>query len=511
MIGAATRVRPAVSRSVPVAAPIGGLNTRDPIDLHQPTDAAVMENWWPSVGGVVVRDGYALHQGSVGSGNVDTVAEYNVGANRALLAASNGNIYDATSTPSSLASGFSLDRWQTAVLGTSMGWVNGTDASQLYNGSTVAAMTLTGPTSANVIGIMVHRSRSYFFEDGSQSFWYSAVNAMGGTVTEFPLGRLGNGGNLVCMSSINVEGGSDTWGGGGIGSDLACFCMSSGDIIVYEGDDPGSNFNLIGVYRAGTPVDVRGIARHGSDLFLLTTAGVVSVPRLMAAGRLDARGLVTDKIRPTIRDAVSDYRANTGWQIIVHPTESLGIINVPVSATQYDQYAVNLETGAWGGPWLDIPARCWGVYNDQLYFGSTGATVELIGAADDGGTAIAGDVQTAFSRPGGVVRCSALRPVFKGAGSVSIGLSAQFDYETSPVSLTTRSIGPVAADWDALEANWNDWGEVNWEGASGRSFSGWFSATGAGYALGARMQSSTTEALTWESITYMVESGQGIG
>lgn len=503
-----TRVVPA-AQPVDMAAPYGGLNTRDEIARLAPTDATRMVNWFPGVGNVRVRDGSTTHQSSVGSGNVDTVVEFRSGAVLKLLAASNGNVYDATSTPSSLASGFSLNRWQTAMLDGVQGWVNGTDAPQKYDGTTWSAMTLTGPTAANVIGIMAHRSRTYFFEDGSASFWYSAVNAMGGTVTEFKLGRVGIAGNIICMGSINVEGGSDVWGGGGVGNDLAVFVMSSGVAVVYDGDDPGSNWSLVGVYPVGAPIDVRSIARHGSDLYLLTTAGLISVPRLISAGRLDARGMVSDRIRPTLVAAVDAYRANTGWQVLADATRSMVIVNVPISATEFQQYVMNIETGAWGGPWKGMNARAWGIYNDRLYFGDTAAKVIRYTGTSDNGTAIVGDVQTAFQAVPGSGQCTALRGVFKGSGTVTIGLGAQYDYQTTDVSLTTRAIGPTQSDWDSVGVDWEDWEDL-WGTPPSITFRQWFSAAGVGASLGARLQTSTTEALSWESTRYLIKQGMGI-
>lgn len=494
---------------VPIAAPFGGLNTRDPLDGMAPTDAVLMDNWEPGIGQVAVRSGATTSQSAVGSGNVDTIAEYHSAAVHKLLAASNGNIYDATGSPSSLASGFSLNRWQTATLGGSQGWVNGTDACQVYDGSTVGAMSLSGGiTTANVIGIMTHRSRSYMFEDVSDTFWYSAVNAMGGAMTAFDLGNVGIPGNIVCIGTINMEGGSDVWGGGGVGNDLAVFVMSGGEIVVYDGDDPGSNWNLVGVYVAAPPIDVRGIARYGRELFLLTKEGVIGVARLMQRGRFDQTDLVTDRIKPTIQTATNNYAANTGWQITVHQTDSRLLLNVPVSATVFEQYVMNLQTGAWG-KWLDLPARSWGVYSGSLYFGSTGAKVIKMTGTSDDGTAVASDIQTAFSRLGDVVNVNGLRPVLKGTGQITIGFGAKYDYDTSPVSTVTRTMGPTSDAWDSVDVNWEDWDEADWEGNVLSLLAEWWAVNGSGYAASIRAKASTSDVLSWESSTLMVEVGSG--
>ena len=493
-------------------APVGGWNTRDPLELMDPRDAVVLDNWTPKDNGVEVRPGYAAHQ-SPGSGNVDTVAEYQAGATRKLLASSNGNIYDATSSPSSLASGFSVNRWQTAQLGSNMGWVNGTDAPQVYNGSTVGAMTLTGPTAANVIGIMTHRSRSYFWEENSGSFWFSAVDTMGGTVTEFPLRNIGILGNIICAGSWNVEGGESNWGGGGIGEDMAVFVMSNGDFVVYRGSDPGSDFVLVGVYGAGEPVDVRGVARLGSDLVVLTREGVISCSALVQSGAFTPSVALSDKIRPTVKKAVSDYAANTGWQLVTYPTESLLLLNVPVSTTEFHQYVLNYQKGAWAR-WKDIPARSWGRYNNGLYFGDTSANVrELTGNADIAAE-IATDLQTSYqplAGRGNICRVSAMRPLFKGLEAAEIGITAQFDFKQSMATLETISFGPVSDNWEEIEVDWENWDEANWEGAITVPvpFHQWRVASGQGYVASARITTSTDARLSMETIAYQVEAGRG--
>ena len=123
-----TRSKPKAS-AVSVPAPIGGLNTRDALDAMPPTDAIQLDNWFPATGKCEVRDGYVEHSGGMGSGNVETLVEYHAGATRKLIAAANNNLYDATSsTASSIGSGFTNNRWQTANFNGKIHLVNGDDA-----------------------------------------------------------------------------------------------------------------------------------------------------------------------------------------------------------------------------------------------------------------------------------------------------------------------------------------------------------------------------------------------
>ena len=242
------RRRGGSSITVTVPAPVGGLNTRDSLNLMPPTDAVRLDNWNPGISALSVREGYRPLAAGIAAGPVATLAAFHAGTVSKSIAAAAGGLHEISGAPHLLAGGFASDRWQTAAFNGRLGLVNGIDPPQIFDGSGVDAMPVSGDGLApeRLLGIMTHRSRTYFLERDSQDFWYSDVGALGGRLARFPLSRVGQfGGNLVCMGSWNVEGGSDVWGGGGIGEDLAVFCMSSGDIVVYRGDDPGSDWSLV--------------------------------------------------------------------------------------------------------------------------------------------------------------------------------------------------------------------------------------------------------------------------
>ena len=506
-----------VAQTIP--APIGGWNRRDALDIMPPSDAVTLDNWFPGTGKVVLRRGYTTHVTTgIGSGNVDTLAEYNATTVRKLLAGANGNIYDvSTSTASSLKSGLSENRWETLNFNGSMGWVNGTDTPLVYDGSSFGNMTVsgTGLTVTNLKGIMGHQSHTFFWENNSQDFWYSAVNTLGGSLTKFPLSRVGAfGGNLVCAGSWNVAGGSEDWVGGGIGNDLAVFVMSSGDTIIYEGDNPASNWNLVGVFRLPAPLDIRAITRVGSDLVVATKGGIISMAAVASAGQLETKGVVSDKINPAL--IAKNDLTDPGWQLMYHPTYSQGrllLLNLPNSTVDFDQFAMNADTLSWTR-FIDMNARCWGRYNDNLYFGTTDGKIMK---ADDGSTDntanITGNAETAynyFDARGILKRCSALRPVLAGSGSISVSIAPQFDFAQRGIPSTEVTLVPSGPTWDALPyAAWEDW-DTDWEFALTTIVAKWIASTGVGYAIGARLRVSTADDIEWHTLTYQLEPGQGI-
>ena len=98
--------------TVSTTSPIGGWNARDALDKMPDSDAVKLVNWIPRAGYCQTRGGHAVHAPGLG-GSVNTLAAYR-GATEVFIAGANGKLWNiTTSTPVSLATGFTNDRWQT--------------------------------------------------------------------------------------------------------------------------------------------------------------------------------------------------------------------------------------------------------------------------------------------------------------------------------------------------------------------------------------------------------------
>ena len=447
------------AKKVSIPPPIGGWNTRDDPVQMQSTDATHLVNFFPESNQVAMRRGFSSHATGVGSGNVDTVVEFFDGSTRKLLATSPTNIYDATSVgaATSLAGSFTEGRWQSSMMNGIMGLVNGADAPQTFNGVAIAAMTISGPTIANLIGIYVFKSRSYFWEDGSQSFWYSSVNALGGVLTEFALGEIAKkGGKLLIMNSWTVDGGSGP-------DDYAVFVMSSGEVLVYQGSDPGSSSDwaLVGSYTIPVPLDIRGVQKVGAEVMVLTDSDVVFLP-----SAFDKPSPPPTKLKGALELAGPIYRANTGWQAIYYPKRAMLILNIPIAAAQFEQYVMNTATGS-PCRFISQEGRSWGIYNDDLYFGSTdGIVYQADNGTKDNTSSINCDARQAWSDLGtpGLKIVNAFRPVFSATGSFNMGADIGFDFTNAVVNRATTSGGsgvpwgsPWGTPWSSGTAINQDW------------------------------------------------------
>jgi hypothetical protein len=214
-------------------APVKGWNTRDALDAMDPADAVQLDNWYPDAGGVNVRNGYSLFASGVGSVAVKTLAEYHFGATHKFLAAASGHIYDISSgTASSLASGFANDGWMVVQFLGKMFFLNGQDTMQQFDGTTVGNSTFTGVTLSTLIGAVIYQQRLFFWANNSTGFWFAPLNAVTGALQFFDLSSFSpNGGNLIAAATYSHDGGNGVL-------DFICFIMSSGDCLIYYGNDP---------------------------------------------------------------------------------------------------------------------------------------------------------------------------------------------------------------------------------------------------------------------------------
>lgn len=503
MIGNAARRRNLVSRRFETKthiesfpSPYGGVNTRDSLEAMQPIDAIKLDNWFCGVGKVSLRKGYAEHSTGMGTGSVEMLAEYHAGAVRKLLAGANNNIYDATSSPaSSLASGYSNNQWQYASLQGRMHFVNGADTPQDYDGSSVAAVTWTGPTVTSLVGVYMHKHRLFFWEASSQSFWYGAVNGQSGALTEFPLGRVSQfGGNLSQMITWTIDAGNGP-------DDFAVFIMTSGDVIVYSGDDPGTaaDWALKGIYHIGEAIGRRCAVKVGGDVLIPTVEDYVSLTSIL-------RGLDQQKSKLSgyIPSAYETGKSLFGWQGVVNKKENMILFNVPTSATVFDQHVINTITGS-PSRFKDIPSRCWSNYNTDLYFGGTGGKVyKYTGNADDGSD-INSDAIQAWNSLGSKYRkrAVAVRPIIEATGDTAYEIGLGFDYSDATVTSPT-TISASGSAWDV-----SAWDVSAWSDESAFS-TDWRISHGTGHTISPRLKVNSQQAASWLRTDIRTETGKNL-
>ena len=462
------------ARGATIPAPTAGWNARDALADMKPGYAVALVNYFPRGNSVDLRRGFDVHATGLPS-TPETLMEWS-GATRKLFAAAGSGIYDVSSAGAvgaAVVSGLTNARWQHTMFQTAGGnflvACNGADAVRNYDGTTWTTPSITGVSGADLIDVTAWKSRLWFVEDGTSFAWYLPTNSIAGAASSVNLGaqfRLGGTLRSIVSLSQDTADGPD---------DYLAFVSSKGEVVIYEGTDPASanTFAMVGRYRIGAPIGQRCVIKIGGDAGVITEEGVQS---LLAMLRFDrgaaARATITDIIRNAFNDVVREYRGDFGWQGITYPEGQWALFNVPVTAGT-EQYVMNTASGAWCR-FTGMDAACWGLYGDDLYFGS-GTSVYLADSGyDDGGAAIEGQGKTAFDYLGSrglLKRVTMLRAIMVSNGVPAPKIEVNVDYEDR-VPTATPTFDTQAALWDVALWDGATWGSgtavaKSWTAVSG--------------------------------------------
>lgn len=451
----------ASGRLVQFPAPLGGWNAVDSLDGMPPQDAVAMDNFFPSLTTVSLRRGSSSFCSTGESTSVQTLMEYNGGSTSKLIACTNGKLFDVSSgTASSLATGYAKDIWSWQNYSTAGGTYllaandSGTDTPIVYDGATVTAVVVVGPSSAaNLSQVMVYQQRVFYVERNTLSVWYTAAGAYQGALTQFDFGPFcPRGGSIATIATWTRDNGY-----GGV-DDIFVVVTTKGEILLYIGINPSvaTTFNMMGRFQVGIPVaGPRCVTRIGPDLMLLCQDGYQPLSAYLTVGQSKAQtSNLGFKIGNAASDAVKNYGSLVGWQGMPYPAGTALIINVPQDSTTFWQHVVNTTTGAWCR-YKGMNAYCWGLFNNNLYYGgASGVVYRADTGSSDNGTAITAVVQPAFQAPGSrspIKQFKMLKPYFRVNGDLSYSSSLEIDYSTSTLSPSDSS--PTAGA-TVVKTNW---------------------------------------------------------
>jgi hypothetical protein len=366
---------------ISIPAPVGGINARDSYATMQPTDAVYIQDMVP-VGTFLETAPPCSSYWAIPSGACRTLVSYEADSASALLGSfGSGSSWDLTditnpASPSVLKASQTSGIYVSSMFQSVMILCNGTNTAQVYNGTTCVDLVATGPTLSSLRGVITFKGRAYYWEVSSQSFWYAAAGAYQGTLTEFPLDTLtSEGGKIVLLTTFTRDGGEGA-------DDLFVIVFDTGEMIVYQGDDPSSAsaWEMIGKFKMPRPIGARSAARVGGDTIIVTYAGEASIGNILA-GR--PYPLVSDKVEqlnkfePTLAAAYADLISFMEFP----ETESLMLNDMGQSSNQ--KWVVNSgvmcmrkDSGAWwnygGNSTADFDAlqlTCSCVWEGKTYFG----------------------------------------------------------------------------------------------------------------------------------------------
>lgn len=499
-----------------IPAPIGGLNYRDPISSMSPEDALILENFIPKQTGVELRKGWRYHTTSIGA-PVRSVFTYNAPnpSNNKVFAAAGGNIYDVTtSTPAIVVtgSGSTEDIWSVTQFSNGAGSfllaVSPGAGYWTYDGSTWTQQTVTN-LPANPTSVAVFKNRVWFTAQEDTAVYYlDTVDAITGTATSFEMGSLlRNGGYVRGLVNWTVDAGVSF-------DDFLVVIGSQGDIGVWQGTDPSdpAKFGLKGVWYIGpVPKYGRFFTGYGGDVMIISELGLVPMSRLVNGQFSEIQPGPSQKVQPVLSPLISKLKDEKVWDVFVVPSSDVLVIKLPENVGVYQQFAMNVNTGAWC-TFVGMPMYCCALLNGQLYFGTEDGRIAkgLYGTIDGaeinntGGDTIQGDVQTAFNAfgtPALQKKFGMAKPIFIGPQGPSLlcRINTQFSF-----SNTAGSPSFV----ETTEGRWNQglWNVATWVG-SANSYQKWIGTTGLGYYGSLRMKVRGVPGTIFTSSHIMTELG----
>ena len=312
----------------------------------------------------------------------------------------------------------------TAYLSSQAIMVDGRDVPFRYDGTDLQA---AGYTSSNVNvntldGAIAHQDRIYMWDsDGPLEFFYGELGAVTGELTRYPLDRLGNiSGSIVVMASVSIGDFEGT-------NDNLVIMTSTGDMVIYEGLDPGDpeNWRLWGRAKVAVPFSRFGVTKLGSDALILTKSGVISAIEAMRNQEQAINGRLARPIRKSLVPLIEQYGGVEGWQMMTSPDGAQVVINIPTGATR-QQFIYDVEATAWRT--ADYPAQRWHALNNNLQFTHTDGSICTPDDTDgDDGAAITAVYHSSWVDFKKGSQISYLLPEVYGVGAITMKITALTD------------------------------------------------------------------------------------
>lgn len=472
-----------------VPAPIAGINAVANIAEMGPNDAVTLINIIPGRYGCKVRAGWVEWCTNVGTGGIKTVIPFtgSVAIEDRLFACAGNGIYEvsASSMAPTLLETFPVAD-STSGYG---GWINFTTIAghfALYcdetNGYYVwdeatddwtktaagaAAGQIDGVDPAEFVSVTEYKKRAWFVRKNSSIGYYLPVGQIYGHVTEFNFGnKFKKGGTLAALFTWTVDGGA------GIGSFLVAV-STSGDVIVFQGDDPtvAGSFQERGDWFIGVPPSGRRIAgSFGGELYLLSVYGLLPMSKLISGALVQLDDIyLTRKISPLINDEMSLSSDQLGWEVRLVPRDNLLLLATPKQVGYASkQFVQSINSQGWG-IYADIPYFTGDTWHSQYYIGTddnrvllhTGDLDNVLLADPDAATQVEWSGIMAFrdyGPPGTYNRAHFIRPVFLAQQSPSYNVSARYDYNITAATAPPDAAATSGAVWDGAVWDLSLWG-----------------------------------------------------
>lgn len=453
-----------------VTAPLKGLSLSTKLSQNSdPLKATILDNWLLDEDKIRCRNGYILTTETGENAPVESLVPYYGTTQNLLLGVNNKLItYSGTVLKDTGIAGFNDWSWTSfSNLGDKTYTImcNGANGVWSWDGTNLVAglvkETVTAPASAAWVNpnklyiVLAHQNRLWFADNLNLAVYYLPLQQKAGALAMLPLNAIFKRGGIVqAIYSWTVDGGD------GMNDRLVIF-SSNGECAIYSGTDPDSDYSLDGVFRFDSPMSKHCVAQYGGELYVLISTGLVPMSTLM---RIQAESLgQTDKdVFSAFMTASRKFRNVPGWQVILDPSSSRLICNLPAGGSNHYGQMVRFMPNDFWTSWSGLPSRSWAWLGNQLYFGSDKGRLFSMSRLNlsDNGKAIKVDVQFAWSnfKTAGVKHFKMMKPYIITDGNPKPAVDMQVDYKTyAPVNQPDLSFASGGAYWNTGTWDVDDW------------------------------------------------------
>ena len=363
-----------------------------------------------------------------------------------------------------------------------------------------------GVLEADFIGVCLYKGRAYYWYDEDDSLYYAQAGAYTGELQRFPLGAIAQkGGKIVLV---------DTWtqqDSGDGKDDFLVVVFSTGEILLYQGDDPETIgfFEMVGRYLTAEPLSIRGSAQYGSDLILMTKDGYIALSTLVQQGRISDVPAFSRLIHSAIVQRTLGRSSLFGWDCRLFPKQGLFVFNVPLSETTFEQHVMNTVTQRWCR-FTDLNVNCLEVHNERLFGGThDGRVLALLETTADEGAPIEFTALPAFNYLGDAgnhkfITAAQIISTHQQPWNISITGFADFRWSVPKIPFipVDREIGIWSINPPLPPAELGSFWDEDYWGVGDAPFTteGWQNVSAFGYAVSILVQfKKLDESVEWRS------------
>ena len=194
--------------------------------------------------------------------------------------------------------------------------VNGVDGVVSWDGTTFVTETVTAPAGetwvipAKFDKILSHMNRLWFADSENLAVYYLPVQTKSGALFVVPLNAIfKRGGHVMAIYTWSID--------GGIGMDDALAIFFNGEMAIYSGVDPASDFKLVGVFRFDAPMSKESIINFGGDLYVMISTGLVPMTTMIRS-ETEQLGQSDQNVMKEFEDVSKSHRELYGWQVMLN-------------------------------------------------------------------------------------------------------------------------------------------------------------------------------------------------